>query len=135
MAREGRNTGTDYLEGWDPTLTCWQLLRRITEGLASNTMLLSLLLDRARPMTWCDVDPMAITPISSRPARREPTCAGFSPAKLHAHHTRSEPERVITAAAAAAASLAASVVVAVAVAPHWQSTGALGRWAHSQGEA
>jgi hypothetical protein len=93
MAREGRNTATDYLEGWDPTLTCWQLLRRITEGLASNTMSLSLLLDRARPMTWCDVDPMAVTPICSRPARREPTCAGFSPAKLRAHHTRSMAER------------------------------------------
>jgi hypothetical protein len=77
MAREGGNTATDYLEGWDPTLTCWQLLRRITKGLASNTMSLSLLLDRARPMTWCDVDPMAITPISSRSARAD-LCGVFT---------------------------------------------------------
>jgi hypothetical protein len=77
MAREGRNTATDYLEGWDPTLTCWQLLRRITEGLASNTDVAVSAAGSARPMTWCDVDPMAVTPISSRPARAD-LCGVFT---------------------------------------------------------
>jgi hypothetical protein len=69
MAQEGRNTATDNLEGWDPTLTCWQLLRRITEGLASNTDVAVSAAGSARPMTRCDVDPMAVMPISSRSAR------------------------------------------------------------------